>query len=182
MPPRGVRSGNAIRDWLYEGGRFVNSEFFEIAVQAVSTLGVAGGLAYAGLQLRGWRDAQYVANFTKLVELQLQLRKMLVDDPTLALQGLGMPPDTPPKDIRADYYNLMQLSLFEIAWFTHLHSQLTDDYFNSWVDSMAEVVQRPAFREMWRREQLKIMHSGFRDYMNKVMKENADITEGSGSV
>jgi len=148
----------------------------------MSTLGVAGGLVYAGLQLRGWRDAQYVVNFTKLVELQLQLRKMLVDDPTLAFQGLGLPPDTPPKDIRGDYYNLMQLSLFEIAWFTHLHRQLTDDYFDSWVDSMSEVVQRPAFKEMWRREQLKIMHRGFRDYMNSVIKENGDMTAGPGSV
>jgi len=160
----------------------VNSELSQFVVQAVSTLGVAGGLVYAGLQLRGWRDAQYVANFTKLVELQLQLRKMLVDDPSLALQGLGLPPDTPPNDIRGDYYNLMQLSLFEIAWFTHLHGQLTDDYFDSWVDSMTEVVQRPAFKEMWRREQLKIMHSGFRDYMNKVLKENANITANQGSV
>ena len=160
----------------------MNSELSQFVVQAVSTLGVAGGLVYAGLQLRGWRDAQYVANFTKLVELQLQLRKMLVDDPSLALQGLGLPPDTPPNDIRGDYYNLMQLSLFEIAWFTHLHGQLTDDYFDSWVDSMTEVVQRPAFKEMWRREQLKIMHSGFRDYMNKVLKENANITANQGSV
>ncbi len=160
----------------------MNGAFLQFLVEVVSILGAAGGLVYAGLQLRGWRNGQYVANFTKLVELQLQLRKMLVDDPTLALQGLGLPPDTPPKDIRGDYYNLMQLSLFEIAWFTHLHGQLTDDYFNSWVDSMEEVVQRPAFTEMWQREQLKIMHSGFRDYMNKVLKENANITANHGSV
>ncbi len=160
----------------------MNSVFFQILVPAVSTLGVAGGLVYAGLQLRGWRDAQYVANFTKLVELQLELRKMLVDDPTLAFHGLDMSPGIPPEDIRADYYNLMQLSLFEIAWFTHKRGQLTDDYFNSWVDSMEEVVQRPAFTEMWQREQLKIMHSGFRDYMNKVLKENANITANHGSV
>jgi hypothetical protein len=148
----------------------VNSATFHILVQAVSLLGVTGGLVYAGLQFRGWRDAQYVANFTKLVEIQLQLRKMLVDDPTLALQGLGMPVETPPEGIRGDYYNLMQLSVFEIAWFAHLHGQLTDDYFNSWVASMADVVQRPAFQSMWLSNRVKILHSGFREYINKMMK------------
>ena len=44
----------------------------------------AGGMVYAALQFRGWRTAQSLANFTKLGELQLQLRKMVVDDPTLA--------------------------------------------------------------------------------------------------
>ena len=148
----------------------MNNATFQMVLQAVSALGVTGGLIYAGLQFRGWRDAQYVANFTKLVELQLQLRKMLVDDPTLALQGLGMPAKTPPDDIRGDYYNLMQLSVFEIAWFAHLHGQVTDDYFNSWVASMGEVVQRPAFQAMWRNDRLKILHSRFREYMDKVMR------------
>ena len=95
---------------------------------------------------------------------------MLVDDPKLALEGLGLPPTTPPDDIRGEYYNLMQLSLFEIAWFTHQRGQLTDDYFDSWVANMEEVVQRPAFRTMWQSEREKILHSGFRDYMNNMMK------------
>ena len=148
----------------------MNNAVFQIVLQTVSTLGVAVGLVYAGLQLRGWRKAQYVANFTKLVELQLQLRKMLVDDPTLALQGLGVPAGTSPDDIRGDYYNLMQLSLFEISWFTHQHGQLTDDYFNSWVASMAEVARGPAFQAMWQNERLKILHNGFREYITKMMK------------
>jgi len=57
--------------------------------QAVSALAVVGRFVYAALQFRGWRTAQYVANFTTLVELQL--RKMVVDDPTLAPVGLALP-------------------------------------------------------------------------------------------
>jgi hypothetical protein len=152
----------------------VNSAWFQFVVQFISTLGVAGGVVYAGKQLRGWRDSQYIANFTKLVQLQLEMRKMAVDDPTLAFQSHGAPAATP-RDIREDYYNLMQLRLFEIAWFTHLHGQLTDDYFNSWVAGMAEVIQRPAFKTMWDKERLKIQHSGFRDYMNEMMKQNGEV-------
>jgi hypothetical protein len=46
----------------------------QVVLQAVSALAVTGGLVYAALQFRGWRTAQHVANFTTLVELQLQLR------------------------------------------------------------------------------------------------------------
>jgi hypothetical protein len=95
----------------------------QVVFQAFSTLAVAGGLVYAALQLREWRVAQYVANFTKLVELQLQLRKMVVDDPTLAPVGLALPQENP-ENTRGYYYNLMQLSLFEIAWFSHQEGQL----------------------------------------------------------
>jgi hypothetical protein len=97
----------------------MNSAVFQLMVQAVSMLALAGGLLYAALQFRGWLTAQYVTNFTELVKLQLQLRKMVVEDPTLATPGLGVPAGTRPEDIRSDYYNLMQLSLFEIAWFSH---------------------------------------------------------------
>jgi hypothetical protein len=95
---------------------------------------------------------------------------MLVDDPTLALQGLDMPTGISTEAIRGDYFNLMQLSVFEIAWYTHLHSQLTDDYFNSWAASMTEVAKRPAFQAMWQSGRLKILHSGFREYMDKMLR------------
>jgi hypothetical protein len=68
----------------------VNNAMLQVVLQAVSTLAVAGGLVYAALQFRGWRTAQYVANFTTLVELQLQLRKMVVEEPTLAILGAGI--------------------------------------------------------------------------------------------
>jgi hypothetical protein len=147
----------------------MNNAVFQLMVQATSILALTGGLIYAALQFRGWRTAQYVTNFTELVKLQLELRKMVVDDPTLAIPGLGVPPGTRPEDIRSDFYNLMQLSLFEIAWFSHSKGQLTDNYFKSWVTNMAEVALRPAFHAMWQSNGTKIMHDGFRQYMNTFM-------------
>lgn len=147
----------------------MSNTVFQFVVQAVSTLAFAGGVIYAALQFRGWRTAQYVTNFTELVKLQMELRRMVVDDPSLAPLSLGVPAGTRPEDIRSDFYNLMQVSLFEIAWFSHLKGQLTDDYFNSWVANMAAVAQRPAFRAMWRSDRTKILHDGFRRYMNTFM-------------
>lgn len=86
-----------------------------------------------------------MTNFTELVKLQLELRKMVVDDPTLAIPSLGVPVETRPEEIRSNYYNLMQLSLLEIAWFSHLKGELNHDYFNSWVINMTDVARRPAF-------------------------------------
>ncbi len=71
-----------------------------VVLQTISALAVAGGLAYAALQFREWRSAQYVANFTKLIELQLQLRKMVVDDPTLAPIGLAVPCEARSEELR----------------------------------------------------------------------------------
>jgi hypothetical protein len=149
----------------------MNNAVFQLVVQVMSTLAVAGGMIYAALQFRGWRTAQYVTNFTELVKLQLELRKMVVDDPTLAIPSLGVPAETRPEEIRSNYYNLMQLSLFEIAWFSHLKGELTDDYFNSWVMNMTDVARRPAFRAMWMSDRTKIMHAGFREYMNGFMAD-----------
>ena len=162
----------------------MNNATFQVVLQVVSVLAVAGGLVYAALQFRGWRTAQYVANFTTLVELQLQLRKMVVEEPTLATLGAGVPPGTMPDEIRGNFYNLMQVSLFEIAWFSHQHGQLPHDYFVSWVASMAAVAQRPAFRTMWQRDEAKILHDGFRQYMNTLLEDasvSAAVQPGSVS-
>ena len=78
----------------------MNNAVFQLMVQVVSALAVAGGLIYAALQFRGWRTAQYVTNFSELVKLQLELRKMVVEDPTLATQGLGIPAGTRPEPWR----------------------------------------------------------------------------------
>ena len=139
-------------------------------VQAVSVLSMAGGLVYAALQFRGWRTAQHVANVTKLIELQLQLRKMMVDDPSLAPTGLSIAGKLTKEETRAHFYNLMQLSLFEIAWFSHNHGQLTDDYFESWQVNMSEIVKRPAFRSMWMNDETKILHLGFKKYMDELIE------------
>ena len=144
---------------------------FHLFVQTVSLLGVAGGLVYTGVQLHNWRNAQYVTNFTKLVELQMQLRKMVVDDPTLAAASLGPGIEISSEEIRGDFYNLMQVSLFEIAWFSHRHGQLTEDYFKTWTVYVKTVAERPAFREMWKIDRTKILHERFRDYMDTVLRQ-----------
>ena len=151
----------------------MNNTMLQVVLQAVSALAVAEELVYAALQFRGWRTAQYVANFTTLVELQRQLRKMVVEEPTLAILGAGIRPGVVPDEIRGNFYNLMLVSLFEIAWFSHQHGQLPHDYFASWVASMTVVAQRPAFRTMWQSDRTKILHAGFRQYMNTLVETSS---------
>ena len=77
----------------------MTSTTLQVVLQAFSTLAVAGGLVYATLQLREWRHAQYVTNFTTLVALLGELRKIVVDDPTLARgteSGRTIVPTNPP--------------------------------------------------------------------------------------
>jgi hypothetical protein len=144
----------------------------QILLQSISALAAAGSLIYLVLEFRGWRTAQYVANFTKLVELQLQLRRLRFDDPTLisadtepTLSAL------PAEKVRTYFYYLMQLSLFEVAWFSHSQKQIPDDYFASWVNNMRALAQLPGFQLMWATETTKIMHDGFRHYMDGLMAE-----------
>ena len=141
----------------------------QIVLQIVSTLAVAGSMVYAALQFRGWRAAQHVANFAKIVELQLELRKMRVDDPSLATVDPAAAPAGSAEEIRGFYYNLMQLSLFEIAWFSHEHGQLEDGYFNSWVAMISEMAKRPSFRSMWDSNTTKIMDERFRQYVDNLV-------------
>ncbi len=143
----------------------MNTSLLHEILRAIPVLAAAGGLAYAALQFRGWRTAQYVANFTTLIELQLQIRKMLIDDPALGQEGV------PKEEMQVYYYSLIQLSLFEIAWYSHKYGQLTDDYFASWEVSMASIAKRPAFRAMWQSDRTKILHDGFRKYMETLMQE-----------
>jgi hypothetical protein len=149
----------------------MNGATFRVTLQALSALAFAGSFVYAALQFRGWRTAQHVANFTKLVELQLQLRSMNVSDPTLAaLDGSAFAAGTP-EEVRGYFYNLMQLSLFEIAWFSHKHGQLEEGYFQSWVASMASIVKRPSFSSMWRNDRTKILDDRFRLYVDTLIED-----------
>lgn len=143
----------------------MNTSILHEIVQAIPVLAAAGGVVYAALQFRGWRFSQYVANFTKLIELQLQIRKMVIDDPTLGPAGGTA------EEVRSYYYSLIQLSLFEIAWYSHKYGQLTDDYFDSWEVNMASIATRPAFIKMWQSDQTKILHDGFRKYMESLMQK-----------
>ena len=150
----------------------MNSSWLQVIVQAIPVLAAAGGLVYAGLQFRGWRTTQYVANFTKLVELQLQLRKMIVDDPALEPLADTKRADSPAEEMRKYYYALMQMGVFEIAWYTHKKGQLTDDYFASWEAAMNSIVTYPEFRAMWQTDRAKILHDGFRQYVDTLIEKS----------
>jgi hypothetical protein len=144
----------------------MNLQLLQVILQAVSSLAIAGGLAFAAVTFMHARRAQHVANFTKLVELQMQLRKMRVDDPSLAsvyqhdVQGLSSD-----REIREYFMNLMQLSVFEIVWFSHRHGQLPDDYYRSWVERMKAIEQEESFLRMIGTKSMKILHDDFQKYI-----------------
>ncbi|MBC7834657.1 MAG: hypothetical protein H7Y88_06090 [Phycisphaerales bacterium] len=145
-------------------------QLLQVIFQSISSLAIAGGLIFTAVQFRIARRAQHVANFTKLVELQMQLRKMRVDDPSLAsvyehdVAGLNSE-----RDIREYFMNLMQLSLFEIVWFSHRLGQLPDDYFQSWVERIKVIQTERSFRQMMNKPAMKIMHDDFQRLVLSMM-------------
>ena len=141
----------------------------QIILQAISSFAIATGLIFAAVQFLYARKAQHVANFAKLVELQMQLRRMRVEDPSLAsvykhdVQGLHSD-----REIREYFMNLMQLSVFEIVWFSHRLGQLPDDYYQSWVDRMKAIEQEESFRKMINNKSMKILHDEFQKYVMEM--------------
>jgi len=137
-------------------------QIVQITLQALSSFAIAGGLIFTAVQFSQARKAQLVANFSKLVELQYQLRQLRVLQPALAsvheqdVQHLHSE-----REIQDYFLNLMQLSLFEIAWYAHKHGQLPDDYFHSWTSRMWQVAQEQSFRRMIGNPSMKIMHDEF---------------------
>ena len=59
-------------------------QVIQVTLQALSSFAIAGGLIFTAIQFRQARKAQLVANFSKLVELQYQLRYIRVQNPALA--------------------------------------------------------------------------------------------------
>ncbi len=147
-------------------------ELIRTLLQAISSLAIAGGLIYTALEFRKGREARYVANFSHLVELQMQLRRMRVDDPSLAdvykhdVQGL-----TTDRAVREYFFNLMQLSVFEIVWFSHQAGQLPRDYFRSWDKRMREIAREESFRHMMEGPNMKILHDDFQLYVQQMVAE-----------
>ena len=147
-----------------------NIILIQVTLQALSSLAIAGGLVYAAVQFRSQRKAQLVANFSKLVELQYHLRELRVMDPSLAsvhehdIANLGSE-----REIRDYFLNLMQLSVFEIAWYAHHQKQLSDEYFESWETRMGQLAREDSFRKMIRNPASKIMHDDFAEYMRKLV-------------
>ena len=146
-----------------------NLYIVQIILQAVSAFAIAGGLIFTALQFRQVRRTQHVANFAKLVELQMHLRELRIQDPSLAdvdrhdVEGLRSP-----QEVREYFLNLMQLSVFEIVWFSHKHGQLPDDYFESWVNRMKSLAQEDSFQAMLRRPAMKILHDDFERYIGEL--------------
>ena len=134
----------------------------QITLQALSSFAIAGGLIFTAFQFSQARKAQLVANFSKLVELQYQLRQIRVLQPALASvheqDGKNLHSE---REIQDYFLNLMQLSLFEIAWYAHKHGQLPEDYFHSWTSRMWQVAQEQSFRRMIDNPSMKIMHDEF---------------------
>jgi hypothetical protein len=151
-----------------------NLQIVQITLQALSSFAIAGGLFYTAVQFRSARKAQLVANFSKLVELQYRLREMRVQDPSLAsvhkqdVEGLHSD-----REIQEHFLNLMQLSLFEIAWYAHREGQLPEDYYESWVNRMREITQEESFRRMIRSPAMKIMHDDFERYVKRLVESGS---------
>lgn len=147
-----------------------NLQILQITLQALSSFAIAGGLIFTAIQFGHARKAQLVANFSKLVELQYQLRQIRVEHPSLAsvhqhdVENLGSE-----REIQEYFLNLMQLSLFEIAWYAHKHEQLPDDYFHSWTSRMWQVAQEQSFRRMIDNPSMKIMHDEFDLFVRRLI-------------
>jgi hypothetical protein len=145
-------------------------QIVQITLQALSSFAIAGGLIFTAIQFGHARKAQLVANFSKLVELQYQLRQIRVQYPSLAsvhqqdVVNLGSE-----REIQEYFLNLMQLSLFEIAWYAHEHEQLPDDYFHSWTSRMWQVAQEQSFRRMIDNPSMKIMHDEFDLFVRRLI-------------
>lgn len=150
----------------------------QVTLQALSSFAIAAGLIYTAIAFTQARKAQLVANFSKLVELQYQLRRIRVDHPELASTN---PQDVQnlrtDREIQEYFLNLMQLSLFEIAWYAHKHGQLPDDYFRSWVSRMWEVAQEESFRRMIENPSMKIMHDEFDHYVRRLIESKRPTRE-----
>lgn len=145
-------------------------QLLQITLQALSSFAIAAGLLFTAIQMRQARKAQLVANFSKLVELQYGLREIRVRNPELAsVHQHDVVNLNSPREIQEYFLNLMQLSLFEIAWYAHHHRQLPNDYFNSWAKRMWEVGQEDSFRRMIENPSMKIMHDDFESYVRQLL-------------
>lgn len=146
----------------------------QITLQALSSFAIAGGLIFAAIQFRNARKAQLVANFSKLVELQSQLRYLRVEQPSLASVSPGDVANLKTdREIQEYFLNLIQLSIFEIAWYAHKHGQIPPDYFDSWTKRMWHVAQEESFRSMIDNPAMKIMHDEFDRYIRRIISAPA---------
>jgi hypothetical protein len=148
-----------------------NLQLLQITLQALSSFAIAGGLIFTAVQFAQARKAQLVANFSKLVELQYELRKIRVQQPSLAsVHSQDVEHLHSEREIQEYFLNLMQLSLYEIAWYAHKHGQLPDDYFHSWTSRMWQVAQEQSFQRMIANPAMKIMHDEFDAFVRRLIE------------
>lgn len=146
---------------------------FEVQVffQALSSIGIAGGLIFTAVQFRRYRQTQYFANFTKLVEMQMHLREMRVTDPSLAeVYRHDVAFAQSQREIREYFFNLMQLSVFEVVWFGYKQGQVPEDYYLGWERRVREIVVEPSFQAMMNTPSMKIMHDEFQQFMDEMVR------------
>ena len=143
-------------------------QLVQITLQALSSFAIAGGLIFTAVQFAQARKAQVVANFSKLVELQYQLRQIRVFHPELASKQ-DVEHLHSDREIQEYFLDLMQVSLFEIAWYAHKQGQLPEDYFNSWIKRLWQLGQEPSFRRMINNPAMKIMHDEFDVFVRRVI-------------
>lgn len=152
-------------------------QIIAVILQTISSLSIAGGFVFAAIQFTSYRKAQHVENYTRLVEMQMHLREMRVKDPTLAavyshdVQGM----DTD-EDIRQYFFNLMQLSVFEIVWFAYNNGQLPEAYFKSWDKRMHDIAAEKSFQKMMGNPSMKILHDDFQQYVQNIMAKTPKAT------
>ncbi len=144
----------------------------QVTLQGITSLCIAGSFIYGAVQFRNYKRAQHVGNFIQLVKMQMDLRRMRVEHPDLARVFRNDVKDLPTdKEIREYFFVLMQLSVFEIAWYSHKHGQLTDDYFHSWQKRMHEIESEPSFQKMFNNPAMKILHDDFQAYIEKSLED-----------
>ncbi len=163
----------------------ITLQHVQVALQALSSSAIAGGFIFAAYQFWQHRRAQMVGNFTRIVELQMQLRKMRVDDPSLAaIYKHDVDGRSTPQEVREYFMNLMQLSLFEIVWYAHTKGQMSRDYFESWAKRMKDIEQEESFVRMITSPSMKIFHDDFQRFIQaqfaEVLAKNGKTPRISG--
>ncbi len=148
-------------------------QIVQTCFQALSSIAIAGGAVFAGYQFLQWRKTQYLANFQKLVELQMHLREMRVHDPALArVYRHDVERLESDQDIRLYFFNLMQLSVFEIVWFAFRQGQIPEDYYRSWLERVRSIAKEESFQKMMANPSMKIMHDDFQRFITELAERS----------
>ena len=69
------------------------------------------------------------------------------------------------------FFNLMQLSVFEIVWFSHEQGQLPSAYFQSWVERMRVIEKEDSFRKMIANPSMKLLHDEFQKFVTEMTEK-----------